>query len=307
MRIYRARRPRPEIDGHPGEADGARGRDRRRRARRTFGSVDGGRRSLFQRDDTCRSTALSDPTRGSSSSRPDGRSATAPCITAPRCSEATTSRAPADAECVGLRRGKQDGLYGRGPTARCGCSSVTSATNPTVSWDRTRSRSFVGCGPRSGSVSCAGSRARRAECVPRADRGTRDRGRCRRGPGRRRRGPSPLRAVALVAAFQAVGADPRLLVIADDAAAPSDRARLANEAGAAASITVELTARDERGRRWSRCSYFGSRTTHSPQDWFWRNLSWKSSKPSSASPGRSGPSRSRLCVRRGCLPCRWSR
>ena len=71
-------------------------------------------------------------------------------------------------------------------------------------------------------------------------------------------------AQALVAALQAVGADPRLLVIADDAAAPSDRARLANEAGAAASITVELTARDREGDGGPVCSYFGSRTTHSP-------------------------------------------
>ena len=71
-------------------------------------------------------------------------------------------------------------------------------------------------------------------------------------------------AQALVAALQAVGAEPRLLAIADDAAAPSDRARLANEAGAAASITVELTARDREGAGGPVCSYFGSRTTHSP-------------------------------------------
>ena len=71
-------------------------------------------------------------------------------------------------------------------------------------------------------------------------------------------------AQALIAALQAVGADPRLLVIADDTAAPSDRARLANEAGAAASITVELTARDREGDGGPVCSYFGSRTTHSP-------------------------------------------
>ena len=70
-------------------------------------------------------------------------------------------------------------------------------------------------------------------------------------------------AQALVAALQAVGADPRLLAIADDAAAPTDRARLANEAGAAASITVELTTGDHEGGG-PVCSYFGSRTTHSP-------------------------------------------
>ena len=96
-------------------------------------------------------------------------------------------------------------------------------------------------------------------------------------------------ALALVAALQAVGADARLLVIADDAAAPSDRARLANEAGAAASITVELAARDDEGDGVpsARTSAAARRTPL--QDWFWRNLSWKSSKPSSASPGRLRP------------------
>jgi N-acetylmuramoyl-L-alanine amidase len=71
-------------------------------------------------------------------------------------------------------------------------------------------------------------------------------------------------AQALVDALQAVGADPRLLVLADDAAAPTDRARLANEAGAAASITVDLTTGDHEADGGPVCSYFGSRTTHSP-------------------------------------------
>ena len=71
-------------------------------------------------------------------------------------------------------------------------------------------------------------------------------------------------ALALVEELRAVGADPRLLVTGGAAAAPSDRARLANEAGAAASITVELTARDGEGGGGPVCSYFGSRTTHSP-------------------------------------------
>ena len=71
-------------------------------------------------------------------------------------------------------------------------------------------------------------------------------------------------AAALVDELRAVGADPRVLGTDDDAAAPSDRARLANEVGAAASITVELTARDEEGGGGPVCSYFGSRTTHSP-------------------------------------------
>ena len=69
---------------------------------------------------------------------------------------------------------------------------------------------------------------------------------------------------ALVEELRAVGADPRLIGVDTEAAAPSDRARLANEAGAAASITVELTARDEEGGGGPVCSYFGSRTTHSP-------------------------------------------
>jgi N-acetylmuramoyl-L-alanine amidase len=71
-------------------------------------------------------------------------------------------------------------------------------------------------------------------------------------------------AAALVDELRAVGADPRVLGTDGDAAAPSDRARLANEVGAAASITVELTARDEEGGGGPVCSYFGSRTTHSP-------------------------------------------
>jgi len=71
-------------------------------------------------------------------------------------------------------------------------------------------------------------------------------------------------AQALVAALQAVGADARLLVTGEDAAAPSDRARLVNEAGAAASITVEMATRDDEGEGGPVCSYFGSRTTHSP-------------------------------------------
>jgi N-acetylmuramoyl-L-alanine amidase len=71
-------------------------------------------------------------------------------------------------------------------------------------------------------------------------------------------------AQALVHELRAVGADPRLLVTDAEAAAPSDRARFANEAGAAASITVELTARDHESGGGPVCSYFGSRTTHSP-------------------------------------------
>jgi N-acetylmuramoyl-L-alanine amidase len=71
-------------------------------------------------------------------------------------------------------------------------------------------------------------------------------------------------AQALVDELRAVGANPRLLMTSAEATAPSDRARLANEAGAAASITVELTARDRESGGGPVCSYFGSRTTHSP-------------------------------------------
>jgi N-acetylmuramoyl-L-alanine amidase len=71
-------------------------------------------------------------------------------------------------------------------------------------------------------------------------------------------------AFALVEELRAVGADPRLIVEGSEAAAPSERARRANDAGAAASITVELTARDEEGGGGPVCSFFGSRTTHSP-------------------------------------------
>lgn len=63
--------------------------------------------------------------------------------------------------------------------------------------------------------------------------------------------------------LRAVGADARLLVPGGDAAVPSDRARLANQAGAAASITVELSPPASQGEG-PVCSYFGSRTTHSP-------------------------------------------
>jgi N-acetylmuramoyl-L-alanine amidase len=71
-------------------------------------------------------------------------------------------------------------------------------------------------------------------------------------------------AEALVGELRAAGADPRLLLGNGDPSAPSERARSANEAGAAACITVELAARDRSGPGGPVCSYFGSRTTHSP-------------------------------------------
>jgi N-acetylmuramoyl-L-alanine amidase len=69
-------------------------------------------------------------------------------------------------------------------------------------------------------------------------------------------------ARVLAAELADAGADARL--IDGDAGAPSERARLANETGAAACITIELTAGDRQGAGGPACSYFGTRTTHSP-------------------------------------------
>jgi N-acetylmuramoyl-L-alanine amidase len=96
-------------------------------------------------------------------------------------------------------------------------------------------------------------------------------------------------AQALVTALQAVGADPRLLLMADDAAAPTDRARLANEAGAAASITVEVTAGDHEGDGGPVCSYFGSRTTHSPSGLVLAQLILEELEAELGLPGRLRP------------------
>jgi N-acetylmuramoyl-L-alanine amidase len=71
-------------------------------------------------------------------------------------------------------------------------------------------------------------------------------------------------AEALVAELRAAGADPLLLPDDGERSTPSERARSANDAGAAVCITVELTARDRQGPGGPVCSYFGSRTTHSP-------------------------------------------
>ena len=96
-------------------------------------------------------------------------------------------------------------------------------------------------------------------------------------------------ARALVDALQAVGADPRLLVLVDDAAAPTDRARRANEAGAAASITVELTTGDHEGDGGPICSYFGSRTTHSPSGLVLAQLILEELEAELGLPGRLRP------------------
>jgi N-acetylmuramoyl-L-alanine amidase len=94
---------------------------------------------------------------------------------------------------------------------------------------------------------------------------------------------------ALVEELRAVGADPRLIAAGTEAAAPSDRARLANEAGAAASITVELTARDDEGGGGPVCSYFGSRTTHSPSGLVLAQLILEELEAELGLPGRVRP------------------
>lgn len=72
-------------------------------------------------------------------------------------------------------------------------------------------------------------------------------------------------AEALVAELRAAGADPLLIPADGDQPNPSERARTANEAAASAIITVELAVRrDASGDHGPVCSYFGSRTTHSP-------------------------------------------
>lgn len=96
-------------------------------------------------------------------------------------------------------------------------------------------------------------------------------------------------AVALVEELRAVGADPRLLMTDGETAAPSDRARRANEAGAAASITVELTARDEEGGGGPVCSFFGSRTTHSPSGLVLAQLILEELEAELGVPGRVRP------------------
>jgi N-acetylmuramoyl-L-alanine amidase len=94
---------------------------------------------------------------------------------------------------------------------------------------------------------------------------------------------------ALVHELLAVGADPRLIDADTEAAAPSDRARLANEVGAAASITVELTARDEEGGGGPVCSFFGSRTTHSPSGLVLAQLILEELEAELGLPGRVRP------------------
>jgi N-acetylmuramoyl-L-alanine amidase len=96
-------------------------------------------------------------------------------------------------------------------------------------------------------------------------------------------------ADALVAALQAVGAEARLLLSADDAAAPADRARLANEAGAAAAVTVELAAHDHEGEGGPVCSYFGSRTTHSPSGFVLAQLILEELEAELGLPGKLQP------------------
>ena len=181
---------------------------------------------------------------------------------------------PADAERLGFRQRQGRRILrptdGRRPSA---CSSATSGTSRTGSSARTRCRSFAGC-------------ARSKPFPSRALVREREELEASRGPiegrviavdvGEAAAADGDVHqrsALALVDALRAVGADPELLVTDDDAAAPSDRARLANEAGAAASITVDLAAARRRGRRRSRLLvlreqdhalpfWTGSRATH---------------------------------------------
>jgi N-acetylmuramoyl-L-alanine amidase len=71
-------------------------------------------------------------------------------------------------------------------------------------------------------------------------------------------------AEALADELRSAGAEPVLIPAEGEPSAPSDRARAANAAGAAACITVELSVHGNDEGGGPVCSYFGSRTTHSP-------------------------------------------
>ena len=74
----------------------------------------------------------------------------------------------------------------------------------------------------------------------------------------------PRRAAQVLAAeLRSAGAEPVVIPSNGESPAPSERARAANDAGAAACVTVELAPHDA-GPGGPVCSYFGSRTTHSP-------------------------------------------
>jgi N-acetylmuramoyl-L-alanine amidase len=94
-------------------------------------------------------------------------------------------------------------------------------------------------------------------------------------------------ARALAAELVDAGADARL--ITGEAAVPSERARLANETGAAACITIELTAGDRAGAGGPACSYFGTRTTHSPTGLVLAQLILEELEAEMALPGRIQP------------------
>ncbi|HYY08542.1 MAG TPA: peptidoglycan-binding protein [Actinomycetota bacterium] len=94
-------------------------------------------------------------------------------------------------------------------------------------------------------------------------------------------------ARALVAELGDAGADARL--IAAEEAVPSERARLANETGAAACITIELTAREGQGSGGPVCSYFGTRTTHSPTGLVLAQLILEELEAELSMPGRIQP------------------
>lgn len=80
------------------------------------------------------------------------------------------------------------------------------------------------------------------------------------GPGGRRTYDI---ATTLADSLAAMGAKPVLLRDTDDDPAPGDRARVANEQGAAACISIHLGT-DSAGTYAPTCSYFGNVSTHSP-------------------------------------------
>jgi N-acetylmuramoyl-L-alanine amidase len=94
-------------------------------------------------------------------------------------------------------------------------------------------------------------------------------------------------ARALVAELADAGADARLIL--GEEAEPSERARMANETGAAACVTIELTAGDRSGAGGPACSYFGTRTTHSPTGLVLAQLILEELEAALSLPGRIQP------------------
>jgi N-acetylmuramoyl-L-alanine amidase len=70
-------------------------------------------------------------------------------------------------------------------------------------------------------------------------------------------------AIALAEELTAMGAKPILVRGPDEDPAPSDRARMANEAGATISVSLQFGEADP-SASGPTCAYFGSHTSHSP-------------------------------------------